>query len=734
MRQFELFRGSLVAGAISCAAFVLNVAACGGSDSTPIIAGDSGLDGGSSSSSSGGTSSGSGGGSGSGSGATLDSGQDSTIGDSSMNGDSTMGDGTGGDSTSTQDAADAGAGDATMVTDAADGEATDSGAGDGPDGSASCGADNTACLNNGSQGLCKTMVCAACTDTTDDANCKTAYGSASKSYLCLAGVCTPGDCRINTDCAANPNGGLCGVSTPNLCGKCTSDQQCAGNSSGLVCNTGTGQCVAGTCAIDAGITLGGAPAPCAVNGSDICCTGTCQPGAGVNACCPGVNAAAYCAAKISNAQATCVNHVCTACPQVSGANPNYLVDPNGGSDTTGTGDSTTAGCAFKTIARALQVIPASPIVATTITVLGPSTVRTGETFPVTLPQNVTVTTTGGAVVVSVPTGSSGFTLNAVGSAINGGTATFADGGTGPGLTINGQNGGANDATFGIVVDTAAGATTGNAPQVTNVVVTSFLDDGILVEHAGIARIGAAVTSTLNGTVAARKAGLHVTGTGQAIIGVAYGLVPTHFDANTNHGILVDTGGSITIVGSVTAAAAGVGTVTTNRNFAAGVWIQQTPGTPPINSISGLVSFGNTNGNGLRLLGGSNVKLRGSASLGNQASGVLVSAPPVANGNDISKIDLGTPADAGGTAGGNTLQEPLGSGNNGSAGICLEVRPNAGTLQAAGNIFGTVNCATNGPMLARNIGACGNAACTGGVCDLGITTAIGNGFDVSMCTP
>jgi hypothetical protein len=249
------------------------------------------------------------------------------------------------------------------------------------------------------------------------------------------------------------------------------------------------------------------------------------------------------------------------------------------------------------------------------------------------------------------------------------------------------------------------------------------------------RIGPGVTSTLNGAPGARKAGLHVTANGQAIIDVASGATPTHFDGNTNHGIFVDLNGSVTITGTIIDPTTGSGTVTTNGNYLAGVWIEQTPGTPPLNSIKGLVSFGNTNGNGMRIVAGSNVKLRDSVLLGNQVNGLIVSAGVAgAAGNDISNIDLGTTTDAGGTWGVNTFQEPLGSGHNGGAGVCLDVRNNAGVLEAAGNIFRTIDCALSASALRLNAGACDNTACTGGVCDLGIINATGNSIDVSTCTP
>ncbi|MDP9002059.1 MAG: hypothetical protein M3O46_18350, partial [Myxococcota bacterium] len=206
-------------------------------------------------------------------------------GDSTMSGDANMmGDAMGGDSG--HDAADS------MSPDAADAGANDAG-GDGSDGSLRCTGNNSACNETGTSGLCKAGVCSDCVGPADDAHCTTAYGSTSRPYLCLGGACIPGDCRISSDCNGNPSGGLCGVSTPNVCGKCTSDQQCAGNSGGPVCDTASGQCVAGTCPIDAGVALGGVPGTCSANASDICCTGTCQPAPASHACCPGINAAAY---------------------------------------------------------------------------------------------------------------------------------------------------------------------------------------------------------------------------------------------------------------------------------------------------------------------------------------------------------------------------------------------------------------------------------------------------------
>jgi len=401
--------------------------------------------------------------------------------------------------------------------------------------------------------------------------------------------------------------------------------------------------------------------------------------------------------------------MCASCPAAAGAN--YFVDPKHGSDASGTGDGTTSGCAFMTVTHALRAI-GSPALATTITVLGPSTVSSGETFPLTLPQNVTLTTSTAAVTINVPPGKSGIVLTAPSSGVIGAASAP--------LTISGQ---ANVAAYGIMADTGSQTST----SIEGVTISGFLQDGILVEDAGALTIGPGVTSTLNGTVLARKAGLHVTGSGEAVIDVPSGASPTHFDRNTNHGILVEVNGAISLTGTIIDGTQGTGTITTTGNYAAGIWIDQTPGMPPQNVISGLVAFGSTNGNGIRIVAGSNVKLRNSSSLGNQGSGVLVT--DTAASSDISMIDLGNPV--GPDYGNNILQALVGSGANGASGICLEVRASSGILLAAGNLFGGATCATSPATLTINKAGCGSAASCGGVCDLGMT-GLGNDIDVATC--
>jgi hypothetical protein len=521
-------------------------------------------------------------------------------------------------------------------------------------------------------------------------------------------------------------------------GKCTVDSECAGSAPDAgtrVCDTTTGACVTGACSSEADAGPAAGPSTCPVNASDICCAAACVPG-GSNACCPGQDV--YCENKLNDLSAACLGGVCTVCAPVSPESPNYFVDPVHGDDSKGTGnDSAVAGCAFKTITRALAVIKQS-VVSATVTVIGPSIVDVGggEVFPIALPANVMLTTKTGTVTVAVPAGRRGFGLDAANSAIVGGPS--GDGGSAPGLIIQGStlplgpnpNGGGLAAEGIVAAGTGLTATT--APRISNLVIETFHDDGILVEGEGILRIGPGVTSTRNGTPAARASGLFVEG-GQAIIDVGPTESPTHFDSNTEDGILVEGGGSVTVTGTVSNAAAGLGSVTANLNYLAGAWIEQTGANPPDNAITGLVAFGNTNGYGLRFFAGSNVKLRSSAALANQLSGVIVSQSATLATDDISKIDLGAVTDAGVSFGGNTFQGTLAAAKNGGAGLCLATRANAGILHAEGNAFDGVNCATTAAALLLNATGCDNAACTGGVCDLGITAA-GNTIDVATCTP
>jgi hypothetical protein len=69
-----------------------------------------------------------------------------------------------------------------------------------------------------------------------------------------------------------------------------------------------------------------------------------------------------------------VNHTCSACNAVSGNK--WYVDPVNGNDNTATGSDMAGarrapGCAFKTIKKLLNAIPAVPFAGTQIIIVGP---------------------------------------------------------------------------------------------------------------------------------------------------------------------------------------------------------------------------------------------------------------------------------------------------------------------------------------------------------------------------
>jgi hypothetical protein len=163
----------------------------------------------------------------------------------------------------------------------------------------------------------------------------------------------------------------------------------------------------------------------------------------------------------------------------------------------------------------------------------------------------------------------------------------------------------------------------------------------------------------------------------------------------------------------------------------------------LNGVTGFLSVGTTAGNGIRIEGGSNVKVRDSYSIGNVGSGIIVSTSVIGGtrNNDLTNIDLGTAissdagaTDAGGSPGGNVFQASIGSNPNTGAGICLQMDGNSGTLSARGNMFsGGTNCATTAASLTFN-----NTNCAA-FRDLGLSAARGGGnsngndIDVAQCT-
>ena len=589
-------------------------------------------------------------------------------------------------------------------------------------------------------GQCVSAACTtadtACTANASDFRCASTSG--------VGNSCTPGNCCDNNDCTNSAVGSICGSVTANTCGPCTADSQCSGGTP--ICDIGTGKCVAttGQCSGTPGAT-GGKPGVCAANSNDMCCQAQpCIPDPqtstnGVFACCPGSAGNTYCqsAQALGNTSAACTSSfTCTTCEAVGStvANPPvYFVDPlNGNDGSTGSGIGADSGatetCALKTVTRALKLISVvGTALPTTIVIVGGTgaNVSAGETFPLTIPTNVTVTTQTGPVTVTVSSANPGFVLHAP-------TESISSGANAP-LTITGTPaGGAAVGLYGIEVN---GTATSASTSISNLTITGMTQDGIHVAAGSIA-IGAGVVSENNAVN-----GLYVTGAGSATINVPSGSTQTAFNGNKQHGIYVDTTATV----NVTGASAGSGTVVTNGNTLAGIWIQQTPSLTNLpNVINGLVSSGNVGGNGMRIVAGSNVKVTNSVFLGNAGSGVFISPNATAgNANDdnVSLIDLGTA----GANGGNVFQGPLNGVHNTNAGICLAIPNVTGAvvpqvLNAVGNTFSAANCATSAATLTLNTRGCGNNAnqCATGVCDLGLAPpnpAAGteNKFTVTQCT-
>jgi hypothetical protein len=560
---------------------------------------------------------------------------------------------------------------------------------------ATCGADGMACETaNGAAGTCLNHMCKACTDTTDDAKCVTAYGA---GQICVAGKCVAGDCHTSAGCTTA--GQVCGATVANKCGACASDTQCQTDThygATTICDTTTGHANSGKCVPSACTALG----TCAANASDTCCNLKCVTG---NCCSDDdchtnsmFGAAYFCSA----------NHVCSKCAAVT--DNQYFVDPVGGDDATATGSGKTnaAGlpsCSFRTITRALQVIGNAPAAGTVITIVGVAGMTTPlyahaaaagapapETLPIPVPANVKITTQGGPISLLLNAAGSGFTLAGDGASLTPITAAP--------LAIDG-----NAHTSGVAISIAPGA--GKAAALSNVSVKNTGDDGIAVTN-GTVSVGPGVTVTSAGhaTATGRASGLNVTG-GVVTIAVPAGQTPSTFNGNTLHGIEVTLLGVLNVTGvpvtdpNIT----GAGTVVASGNSRSNIYIAQTPGmAPSVGTIDGAVGWNSTNNSGLEIVAGSQVKVRNSVLLNNAQNGVIITgADATAAGNALGGIDLGVAAGFGH----NVLQATVASTDqNAGAGICIMLNMNAGaqTLNAAGNVFaGPLDCSKPTPGAGLN---------------------------------
>jgi hypothetical protein len=439
--------------------------------------------------------------------------------------------------------------------------------------------------------------------------------------------------------------------------------------------TTSGTCVSSMCS---------ASGACAANASDFCCNSLCVPGN----CCADLDCTSNPAFGASYA---CVSNHCTGCSAATGNK--YFVDPVNGNDATATGSGligsvANAACSFKTVTKALQVAGGFAVAGTQIIVVGAS----GQTVAL-------------APSETLPASADPTFSNVAGFQLAGDQASITPDPAAP-LTIDGSSN-----TSGIAIGVAPG--TGKAAALSYVTIQNTGGNGVAVSN-GVVAIGQGVTVQNAGTSTKRRDGLNIGG-GTVHIAVAAGEAPTSFLNNTQHGIYVTGAGVLTISGVPVTPPNGQGTVVASGNFSAGVRIFEAPGAAAQSTIGGLVAWANPS-SGLRVYGGSKLKVRNSVFLANGANGVFVTSyDNTSAGNDLSQLDLGTV----GAPGHNTLQALLGS-NPDVTGVCVSMSANMGalTLHAAGNVFaGPIDCSTSILPILR-------APTCSGFVDVGVVTALG----------
>jgi hypothetical protein len=431
----------------------------------------------------------------------------------------------------------------------------------------------------------------------------------------------------------------------------------------------------------------------------------------------------------------------------------FYVDPTSGTDS-GSGGGDTDGCRFKTLTHALAAA-ALASGTKTIYLIGDDA-GTGEKFPLIVPTNVTIVGYDDTAKaphsrkVLVPAATRGFTLAAASSGLSN-------------LIIDGANGASTTAalryTSAIV---AGGANSPTGISIDHVNVVNSGNEGIATAGTGTITIGPGVVVTNSGistdVPATPASGLTIGGTTKVTVTGGAGADQSSFSKNTQHGITVGGRAGLTI--AVTPV---VGTgdysgspVILSANSIAGLVIAQNPigattaGTDwtamPTCSVSGVVSMNAPGGNGIRIEGGSKVKLRNSISFGNSGDGVRIetsglNAASKADSISIATIDLGGGDGATPTAGANTLQFPygnVGATYNKGAGICLAITAapqNGQTLKATGNILvtkadATVDCAAVAGTVIQS-GTCRSGA--GAPASVGVTPVNANSNAVNFST-
>jgi hypothetical protein len=336
--------------------------------------------------------------------------------------------------------------------------------------------------------------------------------------------------------------------------------------------------------------------------------------------------------------------------------------------------------------------------------------RTGEVFPIVVPQGIAITDTasptymgfGSATgyfeppIIGISNGQTGFVLASPNSSLSN-------------VSIDGE--GENDT--GIAVYAGADGTT---TQIDGVNLSNLGTAGIAIgpaageAHAGHAALVGVSTS---------GADIFITGDGSATItgGASLG------------GLTVKDSASVAITGTIsvdTVSNVPGGIDATGDTTFYSLSILQTPGATAMSQINGALVYGQ-----LQVSAGSHLRLRGSWITSGVTVTTSVTGVPT---DDLTTIDLGNPV--GPDYGRNVLvsnPDPI------TPGLCLDVKPNSGTLLAAGNTFAHNTMAgpvapdadcTVGGVLSRSP-SCNSAG--GGMIDIGgIAAGDSTRVDVTHC--
>jgi hypothetical protein len=462
-----------------------------------------------------------------------------------------------------------------------------------------------------------------------------------------------GTCANSTQCLGQDGsqGALCVLSH---CVPCARDADCRFDAysahAGLtMCNIGAGKCVSPSCAAPGASCSSGANTN--GNGADLCC-GTSSPTCVAGGTC--------CTSHDCSAGQSCFRHACANCGAPSGTT--YYVDPYLGSDDSESGGNGSSSCPFQSITHAVPIAAAAGMSAT-IAIANPGPVvplldeRTGEVFPIVVPQGIAITDTASPTltglgfstgyseppVIGIRDGQTGFVLAIPDSSLSN-------------IRIDGE--GDNDT--GIAVYAGADGTT---TRIDHVTLSNQGTAGIAIgPAAGEAHAGHAA---LVG-VSVSLADILISGDGSATITGGAQLV----------GLTVKDSASVAITGTIsvdTSDNVPGGLEPTGDTILNSISILQTPGATGMTQINGALVYGP-----LQVSAGSHLRLRGSW----LTSGVMVTTSVTGvPTDDLTTIDLGNPV--GPDYGRNVFvsnPDPI------SPGLCLQVKPSSGTLLAAGNTF------------------------------------------------